>query len=301
MALALELAQAVVEWHQASPEERHSLRGYYIAPAVDEFVEPIERGVPQEEAEDVEPSEKPQVVQNNDSEGDEEVQAVIEPVDVEKEYQPMEIVKPSEPEFTVKTEETEQPGLADVPNGEVEDHKPDISEARDMEDSKNPILYSIDAEEDPEVAEYREIRHPIENLDGGALWVSPTELASIQAKKETDKQLKPEWDRLFSDLLLYDMDSPPGSSVVPRNDEVQSESIPISRFADSQPLLLGALQPSLRLNDGEWRIFDQTPVSPDEGQRPVPLRSRGGTYIKFASANCTDWDSRGKIRPTYHC
>ncbi|KIM30469.1 hypothetical protein M408DRAFT_328053 [Serendipita vermifera MAFF 305830] len=282
-ALALELALAVVEWHHASPEERVALRGYYQAPDPDEFAEPVERGVPQEETEDIELPEKPQIVADEESDSDEEVQAVIQPTDTDKEDKDenaMEVVKPTEPEFTVKTEEPEpEPSdLNNLPNGEDEDRKPSMSEARELDDTKNPILYTVDAKKAEAALNYRKERSLVANLDGSALWVDPTELSSAQAKKEGQDKTKVEWEAIFSDMPAYNMEPAPEDPSTPsvqRNDEVQSESIPISRFADSQPLLLGALQPALRLHDGKWDTFDQKPVSADEGERPVPMRSRG--------------------------
>jgi chromatin modification-related protein VID21 len=281
--LAFELAQAVAEWHLASPEERVNLRGYYRAPEFPEPAELIERGVPQEEKEDEDVPEKPEIVEDTegDSSEEDEVQAVISK-ESDKEAQAMEVV-PTEPVFTMKTEETDQSNLAGLANPEDDDRKPDMSQDRELDDSKNPIMFigNPDTKDiaDKIVQDYREVEGLITKLDSSSLWVDPTELEPLvrPPKEEEPSVINLEWDKLLPDLPVYSMDAPPeipkGVDAL-RKDEVQSETIPISRFADSQPLLLGALQPALRLQDGVWQTFDQTPVSADEGKRPTPLSSR---------------------------
>lgn len=286
MTLAFELAQAVAEWHLASPEERMHLRGYYRAPEFPEPAEPIERGVPQEEQEGEDTSEKLEIVEDTegDSNEEDEVQAVISK-ESDKEAQAMEVV-PTEPVFTMKTEETDQANMANLTNPENSDRKPDMSQDLELDDSKNPIMFTANPDTkdtaDNITQDYGEVEGLITKLGSSSLWVDPTELEALVHPKKEDEEssvINLEWDKLLPDLPVYSMDTPPdipkGVDAL-RKDEVQSETIPISRFADSQPLLLGALQPALRLQDGVWQTFDQTPVSADEGKRPTPLSSRTG-------------------------
>jgi len=286
-ALAFELAQAVAEWHLATPEERVSLRGYYKAPEFPGLAEPIERGVPQDENEEIDLPERLEPIQdiaNGSSEEEEEVQAVIQSKENDKEEQAMDIV-PAEPVFTMKTEESDQPNLGNLGNGEGQERKPDLSlngEPGNLDDSKNPRLFLADSDAKDAMEEFIQYSHKAEGviskLDRDALWIQPTELDPLvhsQEKKEEASISKFEWDKLLPDLPAYDMEAPPLKGIdVPRIDEVQTETIPISRFADSQPLLLGALQPALRLQDGVWHKSNQTPVSAEEGKRPSPLSSR---------------------------
>jgi chromatin modification-related protein VID21 len=282
MTLAFELAQAVAEWHNATPEERTNLRGYYREQEFPEHPEPIERGVPEEDKGDEEPPEKPEIVEDmeGDSSEEDEVQAVISK-ESDKETQAMDVV-PTEPVFTVKSEETDQANMANLVNGEEDDRKPEMSQNRELDDAKNPIMFTTDPDSkiDKIAQDHRGVEGLIAKLDRSSLWVDPTELESLVHPKKEEAEVpvtNHEWDKLLPDLLVYNMDAPPDvPKGVSRKDEVQAEIIPISRFADSQPLLLGALQPALRLQNGVWHASDQTPVSADEGKRPTPLSSRTG-------------------------
>jgi hypothetical protein len=123
------------------------------------------------------------------------------------------------------------------------------------------------------------------DLESDSLWIDPVELQHSVRASELDPALSHkldlelnthDWGGLFSELPTYELPNPPDvetKQVVPRDDEVQYKTIPISRFSDSQPLLLGALQPSLRLRNGEWHFFDEYPVKAEEGQRPIPINS----------------------------
>jgi chromatin modification-related protein VID21 len=305
MTLAFELAQAVAEWHLASPEERMNLRGYYQAPEFPGPAEPIERGVPQEEKEEEDLPEKPEIVQDTegDSSEEDEVQAVISK-ESDKEAQAMEVV-PTEPVFTMKTEETDQANMANLANPEDDDRKPDMSQDRELDDSKNPIMFTsnLDTKDtaDQIAQDFREVENLITKLDSSSLWVDPTELEALvhPPKEEKPSVINLEWDKSLPDFPVYSMDAPPDIPDALRKDEVQSETIPISRFADSQPLLLGALQPALRLQDGVWQTFDQTPVSAEEGKRPTPLSSRTSKPAKRIVMPHSDRESSRKELPDH--
>jgi chromatin modification-related protein VID21 len=292
MALALELAEAVVEWHNADAEGRVALRGHYVPPDPREMPEPIERGVPPPEPVDEHVASPKGADQKlspaNESDEEDEVQAAIEPQEdvtmaESPETKPAEPAPIQEPEFTMKTEDPESFNL-DTTEIQADEVKPT---PEDLDDSKNPVFFALTSTPTtkPVLDGLLEVRNPILDLDSDSLWIDPVELQnSVQASaldptlsNKLDLELNTHgWGGLFSELPTYELSNPPdeeAKQVVPRDDEVQRKTIPISRFSDSQPLLLGALQPSLRLRNGEWHFFDEYPVKAEEGQRPTPIES----------------------------
>lgn len=298
-ALALELAEAVVDWYNADAEGKAALRGYYHAPDPIEIAEPIERGVPPAEPVDEHAAspkgDKQGISPSNESDEEDEVQAAIEPQEdvpmaESPEVKRVEVAAPPEPEFTMKTEDTENVNLLESQTQE-EEIKPTIDS---LDDSKNPVLFTGLPESKPELSGLEKVLDPIAGLQADSLWINPIELRTSvrdsnlseldpSLSRKLDIELNSHgWDTLFPELPTYDLSIPPNEEakqVVPREDEVQFKTIPMSRYADSQPLLLGALQPSVRLRDGQWHFFDEFPVRAEEGQRPIPIHSRTGIEV----------------------
>jgi chromatin modification-related protein VID21 len=301
--LAYEVAQSVMEWHRTLPEERIPLRGYYRAPVIEDIEEPIERGVPEgeqeEEPQDVDLSEAAQLVNlvTKELETNQEEQMTTMDVQydeaVTKSPKDTAIEAPiqQEPELSMKVEDTE-PNISSIPQDDKQQTLPDLTQPPD--DVKNPVLFVLpeDAKNTDLIPQYEEIREPVLELDSLSLWVDPLELdlpdaqeikaeesegATVPSKSSSKRA---NWNTLFPDLPLYEMSSPPDNrKLTSREDEIQSKSIAISPYANSQPLLLGALQPAIQLQNGHWKTFDLTPVSAEEGQRPVPISSRSGSYL----------------------
>ncbi|KAG8833797.1 chromatin modification- protein VID21 [Serendipita sp. 400] len=294
MTVAMELAEAAVEWHKATPEERIDLCGYYRPPEASDMIEPIERGVPQND-DGEEPESSPQMMPpetTSDQEGKEEVEAQVSvPPDDDvamlgsssSEALPIGEKATQEPVFTLKTEEPESVGLHDIPmkNSDVD------AAALPPDDAKNPILYTVKSEPEQISAAYLKLRQPVTELDAGSLWVDPSELDAVRLLKETNPGAPPAWDNLFPDLPRYDMTSPESSNngMAMWDDEVQTTSIPVSRFADSQPLLMSVLQPSSHLENGHWKRFDWEPVTAEEGDHRKYEKNLGkkkyDSYIQF--------------------
>lgn len=307
MALALELAEAAVKWHHATPQERRALTGYYHPPEPEDMAEPIERGVPPEppEVEAIEPilsSSSPR----EEADEENEVKAVVET----QEDVPMadaelpEVKQPEltrqEPEFTLKVE---APELSDLKYLEGRDEaKPNV----EVDESKNPILFTGPStpKQDISLDLLVDIRDPILELGPTSLWVDPTELQNVSftvpegedsSKMASVKQefVRNGWDSLFPDMTTYSMTVAPdlgAGRVVSREDEVKTKTISVSRYADSQPLLLGALQPALRLTDGHWD-FDDSPVTAEEGHLPRKTGMPEGTapnQSTYSSARKTE-------------
>ncbi|KAG8833311.1 chromatin modification- protein VID21 [Serendipita sp. 399] len=296
MTVALELAQAAVEWYEATPDERVSLRGFYRPPEAADMAEPIERGVPQDEdGEEPDLSSQimvPETISDKESKEEVEAQVSVPPDEdvamlpsTSSEAPPTAPNPAQEPTFTMKTEEPESIGLHDVPmkTGTEADAEP----LPPPDDTKNPIVYAIKSEPEQASNQYLKLRKPITGLDAGSLWADPAELKTKDSAREANTEAPLSWDTLFPDLPRYDVPSTPESSdnVVMRDDEVQTTSIPVSRFADSQPLLMSVLQPSSHLENGHWKRFDWEPVTANEGDHGKFEtnfgKKRYDSYIQF--------------------
>lgn len=301
-ALAMELAQAAVEWHRATPQERVALRGYYQAPPVEDFAEPIERGVPEQEEienKDDETTKVPEVVEMLQEAAEQEPEpepevVVAEPQDVkmqEDAKDPAENPESApEPEFTLKTEETDGPSLGDLAMKDEEGNPigPPIDE------TKNPLLYEGPGDQKREDEDNHVlVQQTVTELDSSALWVEPTELEKVVHTTSSGEKttLRQTWEMVFPELPVYEMPDPfdpiTSGQTRHRKDEVQTDTIPISRYTDSNPLILSVLQPSTHLDQGSWTRFDSEPVKKEEGDpfkyiNEGPAKPRyevGGAFI----------------------
>jgi hypothetical protein len=125
------------------------------------------------------------------------------------------------------------------------------------------------------------------NLGPSAVWVSSEELSTwVKYEKGPEavvskagevrtlhkKTEDPTLSTMFGELQVYEPPSPPdvlNRQLHIRPDEPNAAPIPVSRFFDSQPILLSLLQPSLRMYNSIWHNFNDAPVTAQEGQRAV--------------------------------
>lgn len=299
MAIALELSEAALEWCLTPPDDRMRLRGYFRPPVIEE---PIERGVPQENTMEIDPEPnvdreaepvEDEVMEEefDNEEDDDEPEITIKPkADIEPVIVPNDdnaLVPESDVYLIPKTEDTENtvPGLTDPNSMEVDSAEADTKETVGtlQGDSKNPMLT-----EEPAMAvavtivdNHKAVRQPVVNLDATSLWVDPRKLDPIRRRLinesvdsgefEDNIELEPGhlpgWDEVFPDLPLYTMPEGLELEQMPdqRREELVTGAVPISRFANMKPLLIGALQPAAQFDGEEWHPVDEPPVTYDEG------------------------------------
>lgn len=269
--------------------------------------EPMERGVPQDLSQEPndEFSNEPPLIDEVPEDKEEEVERHSQDVQMIAAQSPEEtkINLPSqEPQFTMKTEDPEPVDLSGPNVENAENLKAeDVEELAD--ESKNPLLYSTSppvAQAEP-VDNRTFVRKPIMELGPSAVWVNTEELSPlIQFGSELEriasrtldrdgpplgKTRIPSLDTLFPELMVYEPSMPPDAAhhrIVSRPDEVDSASIPVSRFNDTHPILLSSLQPSLRLYNSVWQNFNDAPVTHQEGKRTVGDSGKGFFFRSVA-------------------
>ena len=290
LALALELAEACVEWHQTPPDERKKLCAKFRAPCEEENAEPIEKGVPQDEETDetdakADESGDVNMEDPEDREGSnlEESRMEIDP--------PVSIVPQTqappmpEPQFTLKSEEVEHTVPDAVPENNVsEEQKKKETPLR--EGGTNAVLSQAQF---PAIeTNYKPVRRPIVKLNSSTLWVNSGELQPLVSKQapaatKTDKEdmainpsLPNETDllALFPDLQPYaglgHGPDPTGKKMDRRCDELGSAAskwVPISQFTVMRPIVLSALEPFDHFQDDKWMSFENGAVSIEEGKQ----------------------------------
>ena len=317
MALALELAEACVEWHQTLPDEREKLCAKFRAPCEEENAEPIEKGIPQDEETDetdakADESGDVNMEDPDDREGsnlEESRMEVDPPVSVVPQTPALPLPMP-EPQFTLNTEEVEQAASAAVPENNIseEEKKEEIPTAQLREGGTNAVLSQ--AQFPPTETNYRPVRRPIVKLNSSALWVNSGELQPLVSKQSataiSDKQdmtiPKPtpslpnrtDLPTLFPDLVPYaglgPGPGPTGKKPDRRCDELGSSAskwVPISQFTVMRPIVLSALEPLAHYKDSKWMSFENGAITIEEGkqieaskkpeERGMPLSGRSGT------------------------
>jgi len=293
MALALELAEACVEWHQTPPDERTRLCAKFRAPYEEENAEPIEKGVPQDEETD-----------ETDAKGDESGDVNMEDPDDREgsnlEEGRMEVDPPvsivpqtpappppatmPEPQFTLESEEVEQAVPTAVPENNSEEEKKKETPLR--EGGTNAVLSQAQF---PAIeTNYKPVRRPIVKLNSSTLWVNSGELQPLVSKQlptatNADKEdiapnpsppNKPDLLALFPDLQPYaglgHGPDPTGKKPDRRCDELGSSAskwVPISQFTVMRPIVLSALEPLAHYKDDKWMSFENGIVTVEEGKQ----------------------------------
>ena len=301
MALALELAEACVEWHQTPPDERTKLCAKFRAPYEEGNAEPIEKGVPQDEEADetdakADESGDVNMEDPDDREGSnlEEGRMEVDPPVSVVPQTPASLPPPmSEPQFTLKSEEVEQAVPAAVPENSInEEEKKKETPLR--EGGTNAVLSQAQF---PAIeTSYKPVRRPIVKLNSSTLWVNSGELqplvskqlpAATNADKEDMAVLKPNLSlpnnslpnktdllALFPDLQPYaglgHGPDPTGKKIDRRCDELGSSAskwVPISQFTVMRPIVLSALEPLSHYKDDKWTSFENGAVTIEEGKQ----------------------------------
>jgi len=309
MALALQLAEACVEWHQTPHDERKKLCARFRAPCEEENAEPIEKGVPQDEETDetdVKADESGDVTMEDpdDREGSnlEESRMEVDP--------PVSIVSQTpappmpEPQFTLKSEDVEQAVPVAVPeNSTSEEEKKKETPLR--EGGTNAVLSQ--AQFSAIETNYKPVRRPIVKLNSSTLWVNTGELQPLVSKQlptaaNADKDMgilkpnpllpnKTDLPTLFPDLQPYaglgHGPDPTGKKQDRRCDELGSSAskwVPISQFTVMRPIVLSALEPLAHYKDDKWMSFENGAIALEEGkqieaskkpeERAVPLSGK---------------------------
>jgi chromatin modification-related protein VID21 len=297
MALALELAEACVEWHQTPPDERPKLCAKFRAPYEEENAEPIEKGVPQDEETDetdakADESGDVNMEDPDDREGSNLEEARME-VDPPVSIVPQTPAPPPpapmpEPQFTLKSEEVEQAVPAAVPENSIsEEEKKKETPLR--EGGTNAVLSQAQF---PAIeTNYKPVRRPIVKLNSSTLWVNSGELqplvskqlpAAANADKEDMAGRKPNPSlpnktdllTLFPDLQPYaglgHGPDPTGKKPDRRCDELGSSAskwVPISQFTVMRPIVLSALEPLAHYKGDKWMSFENGIVTAEEGKQ----------------------------------
>lgn len=295
MALALELAEACVEWHQTQPDERKKLCAKFRAPYEEENAEPIEKGVPQDEETDETDAKADELGDVNmedpeDREGSnlEESRMEVDPPVPIVPHTPAPLPPPMpEPQFTLKSEEVEQTAPSTVleNNGSEEQKK---KETPLREGGTDAVLSQAQF---PAIeTNYKPVRRPIVKLNSSTLWVNSGELQPLVSKQpaaaNTDKENMATLDpspsllnntdllALFPDLQPYaglgPGPDPTGKKPDRRCDELGSSAskwVPISQFTVMRPIVLSALEPLDHFKDDKWMSFDNGAVAFEEGKQ----------------------------------
>jgi hypothetical protein len=294
LALALELAEACVEWHQTPPDERKKLCTKFRAPC-EENAEPIEKGVPQQDEEtdetDAKANESGDVAMEDpdDREGSnlEESRMEVDPPAPLVTQTPALLPPMPEPQFTLKSEEVEQAVPAAVPENSISEEE----EKKEMplRGGTNAVLSQAQF---PAIeTNYKPVRRPIVKLNSSTLWVNSGELQPLMSKQlapatNTDKEdtaiLKPnpslpnktDLPGLFPDLQPYaglgHGPDPTGKKMDRRCDELGSSAskwVPISQFTVMRPIVLSTLEPLAHYKDGKWMSFENGAVAVEEGKQ----------------------------------
>lgn len=296
MALALELAEACVEWHQTPPDERKKLCAKFRAPC-EENAEPIEKGVPQDEETD-----------ETDAKADESGDVTMEDPDDREgsnlEESRMEVDPPvavvpqtpalpppmPEPQFTLNSEEVEQAAPTVVPENSTSQEKREATPTvRLREGGTNAVLSQ--AQFPAAETNYKPVRRPVVKLNSSALWVNSGELQPLESKQppvatNADEQdmatLNPipplpnkiDLPALFPDLQPYaglgPGPDPTGKKIDRRCDELGSSAskwVPISQFTVMRPIVLSALEPLAHYRDSKWMPFENGAITVEEGKQ----------------------------------
>jgi hypothetical protein len=293
MALALELAEACVEWHQTPPNEREKLCAKFRAP-YEEDVEPIEKGVPQDEETD-----------ETDAKADESGDVAMEDPDDREgsnlEESRMEVDPPAsvvpetpappmpEPQFTLNDEEAEQAILARVPESSTGELGKKMETP--FRGGENRVFSQ--AQFPATETNYKPVRRPIVKLNSSALWVNSGELQPLVSKPfpPTDEQgmcmlmpspsflHKSDLPALFPDLQPYaglgPGPDPTGKKLDRRCDELGSSAskwVPVSQFTVMRPIVLSALEPLAHYKDGKWMSFENGAVTIEESKQAEATR-----------------------------
>jgi hypothetical protein len=298
MAVALELAEACVEWHQTPPDEREKLCARFRAPC-EENAEPVEKGVPQDEETDetdAKADESGDVTMEDpdDREGSNLEESRME-IDPPVSVVPRTLAPPPmpEPQFTLNGEKVEQAVASVVPEPDnsigEEVKKEETPTGQLREGGANAVLSQ--AQFPATETNYKPVRRPIVKLNSSALWVNSGELQPLVAKQppaagNADRQDmsilkatpslpdKTDLPALFPDLQLYaglgPGPDPTGKKPDRRCDELGSSAskwVPISQFTVMRPIVLSALEPLAHYKDGKWVSFDSGAVAVEEGKQ----------------------------------
>jgi chromatin modification-related protein VID21 len=319
MALALELAEACVEWHQTPPSERKKLCAKFRAPGEEENAEPIEKGIPHDEETD-----------EMDAKADESGDVTIEDADDREgsnlEENRMEVDLPvsvvpqtpalppmPEPQFTFNSDEVEQSVPATVLENSISEQEE--APTGQLRGGTDAVLSQ--AQFPATETNYKPVRHPIVKLNSSALWVNAGELQPLVLKQppvaaNADKPdmavLKPtpqlphktDLPALFPDLQPYTGlgpgPDPTGKKPDRRCDELGSSAskwVPISQFTIMRPIVLSALEPLTHYKDGKWVSFEngaatveeskQADASKKQEERGVPLSGKIEALITYST------------------